>query len=117
MDYKDHYKDDRKINHTMAVSLFGGLIRTVAYQPSCLKGFMGRAESLTGGRCFAEDDYEALAEMFVQILKREELSGKAVTVGEFLTRVGDLLDAESCERAMNDPKSTRTLDNIPVSMN
>ena len=109
--------EDRGINHALAVQLFGGLIRTIVYQPASIAGFRDKAEELTGGKTAADDDFEAVAEMFVQILTRIHVVGDTVTVGDFLNRVGDLLNVEAVEKAMKTPESVRTLDNMPVSLN
>tara|TARA_R110002020_G_scaffold233567_1_gene445386 strand:- start:1137 stop:1550 length:414 start_codon:yes stop_codon:yes gene_type:complete len=109
--------DDREIDHVTSVALFGGLIRTIVYQPASVVGFRDKAEDLTGGKTAAMDDYEAVAEMFIQILTRIHVSGQTVTVGDFLQRVGDLLNVEAVEKAMKTPESVRTLDNMPVSLN
>lgn len=129
MSYEEHYEGaDCVICWDRAVQLFGALIRTIAYQPSSIAGFQKRAEELTGGKPpVADDDYEAVAELFVQVCKvirwrtseLSELSGGKVdvTVGKFLDRVGALLDVDSVTKAMEEPESVRTLDNIPVSLN
>lgn len=111
--------DDKVIDYDVAVSLFGGLIRTVAYQPAVFAGFLERAEDLTGGPTSAKDDYEALAELFIQTLTRNlKYSDKGpVRVVDFIDRVADLLNAEVIEKSEDEPKSCRTLDNIPVSAN
>ena len=112
--------DERTINHAMAVGLFGGMIRTIAYHPAVVAGFMDRAEDLTEGKTppSAKDDYEAVAEMFIQIISRNHQKPEdPVRVGDFINRVGDLLNVEVVEKLQGDPSSCRTLDNIPVSVN
>jgi len=111
--------DDKVIDQQVAVNLFGGLIRTIAYQPAVVAGFMERAKELTGGDTSAEDDYEAVAEMFIQILTRNLMhqDEKPVNVRNFIDRVGDLINVKVIEKVTDEPKSCRTLDNIPVSAN
>ena len=111
--------DEKVIDQVVAVGLFGALIRTIVYQPAVASGFMERAEEFTDGQTSAKDDYEAVAEMFIQILTRNlrYTDKEPVRVGNFVDRVGDLLNVEVIEKEQNDPTSCRTLDHIPVSLN
>jgi len=111
--------DEKVIDHSDAVSLFGGVICTAVYNPSVISGAKERAEELTvsDAPTAAKNDFEAIAELFVQTLAKNMDGENPITVGMFVDRVGCLLNHDRVSKVLDDPKSVRTLDNIPISVN